>query len=495
MEKERRIKALAIVVLVIAVIGLTIAFAALSQTLTINGSAKLDASKWGLKFDNLVLASGNEYIEGTANIKTDDNTVIENMNVRLTTPGDKVVYTVDLVNEGSINAKIDKITKTTLTEEQSKYLSFKVLKENNEELNEGYVLGKETRIPLRIEIEFKKDITKENLPKKTSIITLSYGLTFVQTDEKEIAGEGQGTITSACTTFDKKDTYNVGDEIALCNNDTNKSEDFYVISDNGDTVTALAKYNLLVGDEVVWPDLNFEDLNKSDKLTQKIKETLVLGPQGYYLPITGFLNIQENKILQEIIQWKLGKDYTREQYFSTIVFPPWYWTFLLNTYNHRFFGYEPNDSPDMVLFYLAQATGKHITSIWNTEKQAESLSFGTFEEQLSVLKAAMQLYKHESAGNTLKLLEEAYLSNDTPSIKEILQTIQTDRADFYTTTGSRHYIDAAFTERVDLWIQTIMNLVQEKNKTFFIFTDLSLILQEDGIIDRLVDAGFVLTSR
>ena len=48
MEKERRVKALAIVVLVIAVLGLTIAFAALSQTLTINGSAKLDASKWGI---------------------------------------------------------------------------------------------------------------------------------------------------------------------------------------------------------------------------------------------------------------------------------------------------------------------------------------------------------------------------------------------------------------------------------------------------------------
>ena len=157
MEKERRVKALAIVVLVIAVIGLTIAFAALSQTLTINGSAKLDASKWGLKFDNLVLASGNEYVEGTANIKTDDNTVIENMNVRLTTPGDKVVYTVDLVNEGSINAKIDEIVKTTTPD----YLTFKVIKENNEELNEGYVLGKESSVPLRIEIEFIKDITKD----------------------------------------------------------------------------------------------------------------------------------------------------------------------------------------------------------------------------------------------------------------------------------------------------------------------------------------------
>ncbi len=241
MEKERRIKVLAIVVLVIAVIGLSVAFAALSQTLTINGSAKLDASKWGLKFDNLVLASGNEYVEGTANIKTDDNTVIENMNVRLTTPGDKVVYTVDLVNEGSINAKIDEIVKTTTPD----YLSFKVIKENNQELEEGYVLGKETRIPLRIEIEFIKDITKDQLPTEVSTIDLSYKVNFVQTDEE--ATIDVQTPTTACTTFDKKDTYSVGDEIALCNNDTGKSEDFYVISDNGDTVTALAKYNLLVG--------------------------------------------------------------------------------------------------------------------------------------------------------------------------------------------------------------------------------------------------------
>ena len=245
-------------------LGLTIAFAALSQTLTINGSAKLDASKWGLKFDNLVLASGNDYIEGTATIKTDDNTVIENMNVRLTTPGDKVVYTVDLVNEGTINAKIDKIIKTALTTEQEKYLSFKVLKENNEELNEGYVLGKETRIPLRIEIEFKRDITKEDLPKETSTITLSYGVTFVQTDE-DATSIGQAP-TTACTTFDKKDTYNVGDEIALCNNDTNKSEDFYVISDNGDTVTALAKYNLLVGNEIEVDNLEDTNVVRNDPI-------------------------------------------------------------------------------------------------------------------------------------------------------------------------------------------------------------------------------------
>ena len=97
MEKERRVKALAIVVLVIAVLGLTIAFAALSQTLTINGSAKLDASKWGLKFENLSspTTTGDASIVGEAKINESTYVEIANMNVKLKTPGDKVVYTVD----------------------------------------------------------------------------------------------------------------------------------------------------------------------------------------------------------------------------------------------------------------------------------------------------------------------------------------------------------------------------------------------------------------
>ena len=48
----------------------------------------------------------------------------------------------------------------------------------------------------------------------------------------------------------------------MCNTMTNKSEDFYVISDNGTTVTALAKYDLLVGNTVVFND-DFSDMTSS----------------------------------------------------------------------------------------------------------------------------------------------------------------------------------------------------------------------------------------
>ena len=246
MEKERRTKALAVVVLLIVVAGLTVAFAALSTTLNINGTAYLDAAKWGIKFKNLSNPTkiGSATTTGTAKIEEAKSASITGMNVGLSTPGDKVTYTVDLVNEGTINAKIDNIGKTVLTSEQQRYLTFKVTDKDGREVSEGDILSAGETKKITITIEFINDLTKEDLPKQTSTISLSYKLNFVQTDEKATTS---GSSKQACTVFDKKGTYNVGDVIALCNTSTNKSEDFYVMKDNGTTVTALAKYNLLIG--------------------------------------------------------------------------------------------------------------------------------------------------------------------------------------------------------------------------------------------------------
>ena len=259
MEKERRTKALVIVVLLIVVAGLTIAFAALSTTLNINGTAYLDAAKWGIKFKNLSepVKVGTATTTGTAKIEETKSAEITDINVSLSTPGDKVTYTVDLVNEGTINVKIDNIEKTVLTSEQQKYLTFKVTDKSGNEVSEGDILSAGETRNLTITIEFIKDLTKEDLPTSTSTISLSYKLNFVQTDEKATTSDSS---KQACTTFDKKDTYNIGDVIALCNTSTNKSEDFYVISDNGTTVTALSKYNLLVGNTMIFND-DFSDIS------------------------------------------------------------------------------------------------------------------------------------------------------------------------------------------------------------------------------------------
>ena len=212
MEKERRTKALVVVVLLIVIAGLTVAFAALSTTLNINGTAYLDAAKWGIKFENLSSPTkiGSATTTGTAKIEETKAAEITGMNVSLSTPGDKVTYTVDLVNKGTINAKIDKIEKTVLTSEQQKYLIFKVTDKDGREVSEGDILSAGETRNLTITIEFIKDLTKGDLPKQTSTISLSYKLNFVQTDEKATTSDSS---KQACTSFDKKDTYNVGDVI------------------------------------------------------------------------------------------------------------------------------------------------------------------------------------------------------------------------------------------------------------------------------------------
>ena len=250
MEKQRRIKILSLSAVIVAVLGLTVAFAALSTTLNIKGSAYLDAAKWGIKFQNLSEPSivGEASDAKTAKIEKDVS--INDIKVTLSKPGDSVTYTVDLVNDGDINAKIENIEKTNLTEEQQKYITFTVkYKENDTELKIGDILSKKEVKPLVIKIEYRKDLESSDLPKSAQGINLSYKLDFVQTDDKAVTTSG---ISKACTTFEKKDTYRVGDVIALCNNDTKVSEDFYVISDNGSTVTALAKYNLYINDIIIF---------------------------------------------------------------------------------------------------------------------------------------------------------------------------------------------------------------------------------------------------
>ena len=230
MEKERSVKLLIISILFMLIAGLTVAFAALSTTLNINGTAYLDAAKWGIRFENLSSPTrvGKATTTGTAKIEESKAAEITDMNVSLSIPGDKVVYTVDLVNKGTINAKIDNIEKTVLTQEQQRYLTFKVTDQNGKEVSEGDILSAGETKNLTITIEFIKDLTKEDLPKQTSTTSLSYKLNFVQTDEK---------VTSVSQGGNEK-TYSVGDEFCL------ENECFNVIKDNGTTVDAFAKQNV-----------------------------------------------------------------------------------------------------------------------------------------------------------------------------------------------------------------------------------------------------------
>ena len=89
----------------------TIVFASFTQQLDIQGKATVKKSSWSIKFANLqpVVKTGTATEVTEPTINTND-TKISEYDVTLTTPGDSVSYSFDVVNAGTFNAKISSIT-------------------------------------------------------------------------------------------------------------------------------------------------------------------------------------------------------------------------------------------------------------------------------------------------------------------------------------------------------------------------------------------------
>ena len=108
-------KMMAVIALVIAVVGLSIGFAALQTQLTVNGTAEVTGgSKWDVKF---VTGSLNKVETGSATgtNPTVAATSVNGFKATLLKPGDKVTYYFQVTNAGSFDAKLDSITIGTPT--------------------------------------------------------------------------------------------------------------------------------------------------------------------------------------------------------------------------------------------------------------------------------------------------------------------------------------------------------------------------------------------
>lgn len=105
MEKKRSIRVISLLVLILGVMGITVAFSALQTTLEIKGTASMTTATWNVKFANL----GTVSLTGDASVTTAPtliDTLIGNYSVVITKPGDSITYTFDVTNVGTLDAKI-----------------------------------------------------------------------------------------------------------------------------------------------------------------------------------------------------------------------------------------------------------------------------------------------------------------------------------------------------------------------------------------------------
>ena len=101
-------KNILIAVLLLVIVGLAVGYAALSATLTINGTATIDT--WDVEITGITTGTP----VGTAQNKTDPTftATTATFDALLQKKGDSISYTITIENKGTIDAELDSITWT-----------------------------------------------------------------------------------------------------------------------------------------------------------------------------------------------------------------------------------------------------------------------------------------------------------------------------------------------------------------------------------------------
>ena len=125
MEKQKNTQLLVIAILSIALLTMSVGFAAYSTSLNITGNVTVQGAVWNVQFDT------NSYQEGTGSVNVSDGnrtigTTAMTFNVTLEKPGDFYEYTIDVKNTGTFDAQLISATIPAIESPKSNYLRYTV---------------------------------------------------------------------------------------------------------------------------------------------------------------------------------------------------------------------------------------------------------------------------------------------------------------------------------------------------------------------------------
>ena len=173
--------------LFILLITVTIGYALLSATGFIRGTSRLaDGVRWNIHWDDDSVDVTTGSVEGNEPVVSGDKLDVVTFTADVELPGDFYEFTVDAVNEGTINAKIldirhnvyesDGVTVTTLPN----YIKYSIVYDENEEtLAIGDLLGKGDSKTYKIRIEY--DSNSEVLPGSDQTFKIVDEIDYAQT--------------------------------------------------------------------------------------------------------------------------------------------------------------------------------------------------------------------------------------------------------------------------------------------------------------------------
>lgn len=178
MEKDRNFRILAIVAICIAIIGLSVGYAALQTTLTVNTTATAKAATWNVKFTNLgtPTLTGKAAVTNAATL-TDTTVTID---VSVINPGDSATYTFDVTNAGTIDAKLSSITYTGVTEAAAKHMIYTLTYADGSAIAANDTLTAGATKNLKLTVTYDSNIASTDLPTTDQTQAITAVLLYVQ---------------------------------------------------------------------------------------------------------------------------------------------------------------------------------------------------------------------------------------------------------------------------------------------------------------------------
>lgn len=182
-EKKRYIRELVIMAIILAVVGLTVSYAAVNATLDIAGISAVRVANWSVGFDSTKVLSKT----GTAEVVYEPK--IRGLNihyeVRLHNPGDSVTIKAVVKNRGNMDARLVSYDIFGIPSEYEDYVSYEVTDENGQDLYTGKVLkgekikhNSERYMTIYIKITYDNQIYDNDNNYK--VFDLGLALNFVQ---------------------------------------------------------------------------------------------------------------------------------------------------------------------------------------------------------------------------------------------------------------------------------------------------------------------------
>ena len=128
-------------------------------------------------------------------------------------------------------------------------------------------------------------------------------------------------------------------------------------------------------------------------------------------------------------------------------------------------GLNPGDGIDMYL--IQRAENKKIAALDTVEQQLAVLAYGTFDDQLAILKDSIQALRDiDKSTQEIHRIRDFYLSNNRKELSALLVELLLNVPSSFSEKKVQAYIDTLLTDRNRIWAQKFDDYLREGGNTF-----------------------------